>query len=249
MTCISAILCATSILITPFHLAAAYQGNACCVPQCEEECDPCCSSGGGFLGKNAWVYLGAAALGAAAGAGTGYAAGHNSGKRGSTGPTGPTGPAGLTGLTGAAGATGPTGPEFTFASDDTSIVFTIDMTLGLSLLSGPIQPFVELPDGSIIFGTAFNNDLVNLGVLQQRVITVPANALIGTYHVGIDVPPALAAATVLLSGTAEPSRGGLSALDFPIAAISILSSAIGFQETAEFTLGPDTPPVIPPYTP
>jgi hypothetical protein len=221
----TSLFCAISIFITPFQISAAYQSTSpCCQPACcEEECDPC--GGGSFFKRNGLLLLGAAALGAAAGAGAGYAAG--SGNRGRTGPAGPAGPAG------------------TFATAAGSIDFTINITLSLQVLSAAIQPFVEAPDGTVYFGTAFGNALVDLGVLQSRTITVPSPAIVGTYHPGINVPTSILAATLLVSGTAVPSRGGSAVVGFPVAAIAIGAAAPEFQETAEFTYGPGVAPIIP----
>lgn len=243
ISAISAILCAASIFMTPFHLSAAYQNaaacNTCCPTPCEDECDPCAK--GGFWKRNGWLLLGAAALGAAAGAGT-AAAVSSRGSRGHVGPIGPTGPIGPIGFT---GATGPTGPAGTFATTEGSIDVVISIVLSLQVLSGPIQPFVEAPDGTVFFGAPFGNALVDLGVLQTRNIAIPDPAVIGTYHAGIDVPASILAATLLVSGIATPSRGGSSVLGFPTAAIAIGVAAPGFQETADFTYGPGTPPIIP----
>lgn len=245
ISAISALLCAASIFMTPFHLSAAYQNttaccnNPCCSNPCEEECDPCAR--GGFLKRNGWLLLGAAALGAAAGAATGAAV-SNHGRRGHVGPIGATGPAGPIGVTGATGATGPAG---TFPTAAGSIDVTISIVLSLAILSGPIQPFVEAPDGTVFFGAPFGNDVINLGVLQSRTITIPDPAVIGTYHAGIDVPSSILASSLLVSGIAVPSRGGSTILAFPLAAIAIGLAAPGFQETADFTYGPGTAPIIP----
>lgn len=211
--------------------------------------------------RNGWLLLGAAALGAAAGAATGAAV-SNHGKRGHVGPIGATGPIGLTGATGATGPagatgatgpTGPTGPAGAFATGSAgtsttaagSIDVTISIVLSLATLSGPIQPFVEAPDGAVFFGAPFGNDVINLGVLQSRTITIPDPAVIGTYHAGIDVPTSILAASLLVSGIAAPSRGGSTILGFPLAAIAIGLAAHGFQERGDFTYGPGTAPIIP----
>jgi hypothetical protein len=231
---LGAVLAAASIVLTPFHLAAGYS-NQCCQNVCCE--DPCQDDCGGGFKRNAWLLLGAAVLGAAAGAGT--AAAISDSHRGHRGAVGPVGPQGIQGIPGVPGAPG------TFATATGSILFTFNITLSIAILSGPIQPFVELPNGAVLFGTAFSNAIIDLGVLQTRQITVPAPALVGTYHAGLNVPASLATAQLLVTGTAVPSRGGSSVLDFPIAAIAIGFPGPEFQLTAEFTLGPDGTPLIP----
>ncbi|MBA3816515.1 MAG: hypothetical protein H0X29_08370 [Parachlamydiaceae bacterium] len=178
-------LAALSIFCTPVSASAAYDQSCCPPPECCQEEQPCCNKGRSAL----WGLVGAAAVGAAAGAITAAAidSGRGHGHKGSRGPSGPAG------TTGAIGATGATGPGSFAVVTDEALVFNFNLLLGLEILdTGPIATFVQKPDGTIVLGPTFSS---GLALLQSGIITIAPNVngpvQIGTYHWGYVFPPSI----------------------------------------------------------
>lgn len=216
---VAPIVCLLATVSMPLHVAAAN----CCQPvyaaPCEEECDPCRSSGGGagWLANAATILI-AAAAGAGAGA---IVANNTSGSRGRTGPTGPTGPAG-TGGTGATGATGAAGLGFSVAvvpvnptlqgaglvagTPITSMDFTFTALAAISL-PGAIQTFVTTPIGNTTLGTTLTG-LIG----STATVTIGAGPFYnGIYEAGIIFPALLAS----LAGLVDVALTGLNGIPFP----------------------------------
>lgn len=221
-----------SVSLLPVCDLAAFSKNNCCEE--EECCAPACDS-------NVWCWLGGALLGAAAGAGTGYAASQD-GKRGRTGdpgdigPIGPVGPAGTPGATGATGATGAPG---TFPVD-TGETLTFNQAFLPTLGDGAtVTPFVSQPDGTVLLGAPITITLpLSNIVFPPFVITDPQ---FGEYNAGIQIDSTLIPVTGLLTQNAVSTRDSSTTLFGDMNAVTALIGT-QYQENADFVY--PAPPVF-----
>lgn len=169
-------------------------------------CDPCCDEES-FWCSTRGCLIGGALLGAAAGAGTGYAAGHGNnhrGKRGFTGPTGPTGPLGPT------GPTGPTGPIGTFAVDtDETLTFTPVLNVTVSGIGATVTPFVSLPDGTVLEGAA--TPIIAIGANNFPPIVIDP-AMFGEYAAGFQINGGPLGITAIITESVASSRSGTTTI-------------------------------------
>lgn len=223
-----AVLSMISISFLPVCDLSAYAKNGCCE---EEECcaAPACDS-------NVWCWIGGALLGAAAGAGTGYAASQD-GRRGRTGDPGPTGPAGL-GIPGPTGATGATGAPGTFAFDaGETLTFNSAFTVAAGV-GGTVTPYVSEPDGTVTEGTPVVIAALGAIVFPPIVITDPE---FGEYNFGIQIDSTVIAVTGTLTENIVASRDASTTL---VANATPVVSNLGTQsQTSEdFVYGPTNVP-------
>jgi hypothetical protein len=204
-------------------------------------CDPCapCAPRRNW-GTGAVILTGVAAgiAGGAIGAAVGHRKGHkgrngrdgNGGGRGATGARGPRGPAGDT------GATGPAGPGPFVTDTGESLSFIFNLTLGIVLFPAApgIVPFVSTPDGRVLTTTPFDPSLL---LLQTRTIIV-TDPVFGTYHMGLLIPPSLAAVALSLNNFVFASRNGGSLTAVPLAVDIAVPLGVQTQVQEEYTYGP-----------
>lgn len=214
-----------SLTLAPVSDVSALSRNDCCEDEC---CAPACES-------NMWCWLGGALLGAAAGAGTGYAASQD-GKRGRRGDEGPAGPGGigLPGPAGATGATGATGAPGTFEADEGETL-TFNSVLNVTAgIGGSVIPFVSFPDGTVLEGAPVPITVLGPIVFPPFVIQDP---VYGEYNVGVQTDSSLIAVSGSLVNNAVASRDSSTTI---FANLTPVISLLGTQtQTSEdFVYGP-----------